>query len=78
MVDIMFDLASLRLVDPRKTVEGLDPRTLIATTDPRVMIETGVMVIQRRDGHRRGPARGRFRQARRDDLTIPARLRGGA
>lgn len=47
MVDIMFDMASLRAVEPRKMVEVLDPRTLIETADPRAMIETSVTVIQK-------------------------------
>ncbi len=46
LVDVMFDAATLRSLDPRRMVEALDPRTLMQTADPRKIVETGMTVIQ--------------------------------
>lgn len=46
LVDVMFDTASMRSLDPRRVVEALDPRTLLQTADPRKIVETGMTVIQ--------------------------------
>ena len=46
LVDVMFDAATMRSMDPRRVVEALDPRTLLQNADPRKIAETGMTVIQ--------------------------------
>lgn len=47
VVDAMFDVATLRSVDPRKVASSLDPRNLVNSADPRKIVETGMTVFQR-------------------------------
>lgn len=47
VVDVMFDLASMRSIDPRRMVEAIDPRGLVDSADPRMVVETSVTVMQR-------------------------------
>lgn len=46
LIDVMFDAASLRSLDPRRVVEALDPRTLLQSADPRTIAQSGMTVIQ--------------------------------
>lgn len=46
LVDVVFDAASMQMLDPRRVVEALDPRTLLQTADPRKIVESGITVIQ--------------------------------
>lgn len=47
LVDTVFDVTTLRSVDPRHVVSSLDPRTLINTAGPRKIVETGATLFKR-------------------------------
>jgi len=47
LVDAMFDMATLKNVDPRQLFEQLDPRAVMTNGDPRSVVETGVTVFQK-------------------------------
>jgi len=50
VVDVLFDAALMRSLDPRKMAVSLDPRPLMDGIDPRGMIETGVDMVQKSVG----------------------------
>jgi hypothetical protein len=47
LVDVLFDAASMKSIDPRKMAASLDPRPLMDGIDPRGMVQTGVDMVQK-------------------------------
>ncbi|MFI5178955.1 MAG: hypothetical protein ACHQO8_10345 [Vicinamibacterales bacterium] len=67
VVDVLFDAALLRSLDPRTVAAAVDPRPLMEGIDPRDMMQTGVDVVQK--------SVDAVRQAAQDALSA---LPGGA
>ena len=47
LVDVFFDVASLRTFDPRSVASSLDPRPMMEAVDPRRVIQGGVDLLGR-------------------------------
>ena len=47
VIDMMFDAASMRSLDPRSMASALDPRPMLNDVDPRRVFQSGVDFLQR-------------------------------
>lgn len=47
VVDVFFDAATLKSLDPRAVASTFDPRPIVEAVDPRKILQSGVDLLQR-------------------------------
>ena len=56
MIDMFFDAATMRSLDPREIASSMDPRPMLNDMDPRKVFQSGVDLLQRGVNAMRPPA----------------------